>query len=165
LGKLAHGLRESPQGLDPNSSIKLAKRASSAGTTLAVIQPRQKPERNSAMNDVLDRSVWINYFYEFNKRNCSRPTQLEVFGVNGAQTEECGLPFAGISFERNGAPDIEIMFGNTDAKAAHLTHFITDVRAITPKRGPDGRDEALAIVGASGEMSLLRFEPRVDSVN
>lgn len=118
------------------------------------------------MNEVLDRSVWINFFNEFNKRNYSRPTHLEVFGVNGAQWEECGLPFAGISFEGNGAPDVEIMFCETYPKAAaHLTHFISDVRAITPKRGPDGRDEALAIVGADGEMSLLRFEPRVGSVN
>jgi hypothetical protein len=112
------------------------------------------------MKEYIDRSVWINYFNEFTRRNQSRPTQLEVFGENGAQKEECGLPFAGISLERgNGAPDVEIMFGSNGAVGRrHLTHVIANVQQITPKRGPDGRDEALEIVDNHGEKSLLRFE-------
>ena len=114
------------------------------------------------MNENIDRSVWINYFDEFTRRNHSRRTRLEVFGQNGAQVEECGLPFAGINLERgNGAPSIEIMFGNHDpAQPRHLTLVVENVRNITPKRGLDGRDEALAIVDAQGETSLLRFEPK-----
>jgi hypothetical protein len=112
------------------------------------------------MNENLDRSVWFNYFDEFTRRNHSRRTRLEVFGENGAQVEECGLPFAGINLERgNGAPSIEIMLGNHDP-ARHLTHVVENVQDITPKRGPDGRDEALAIVDEQGETSLLRFEPK-----
>ena len=114
------------------------------------------------MKDYIDRSVWINYFNEFTRRNQMRPTQLEVFGENGAQEEERGLPFAGISLERgNGAPSIAIMFGprNRD-RPPHLTHVIENVQEITPKRGLGGRDEALEIVGAEGETSLLRFEPQ-----
>ena len=112
------------------------------------------------MKEYIDRSVWINYFNEFTRRNQSRPTQLEVFGENGAQKEEGGLPFAGISLERgNGAPSVAIMFGGNGAvKSRHLTHVVASVRQITPKRGPDGRDEALEIVDNSGEKSLLRFE-------
>jgi Family of unknown function (DUF5335) len=110
------------------------------------------------MNDAIDRSVWINYFDEFNRRNQSRPTKLEVFGENGAQIEERGLPLAGISFNRsNREPTLEIIFGGRDVLRPHLTHVIENVQYITPKRGPDGRDEALEIVGA-GETSLLRFE-------
>ena len=102
----------------------------------------------------LDRSVWINYFNEFTRRNHSRLTQLEVFGEHGAQKEERGLPFAGISLERgNGAPSIQIMFDSDGPVASHLTHVIADVEEITPKRGLDGRDEALQIVSA-GETSL-----------
>lgn len=114
------------------------------------------------MRENLDRSVWINYFNEYSKRNQSRPTQLEIFGENGAQQEEHGLPFAGISLEqKSGAPCVEIMFGGDGAMdSRHLTHLISNVRQITPKRGPDGRDEALEIVGARGETSLLRFEPQ-----
>lgn len=114
------------------------------------------------MKDYIDRSVWINYFNEFTRRNRLRPTRLEVFGENGAQQEERGLPFAGISLGRaNGAPCIEIMFGGNDAvEPRHLTHVITNVQEITPKRGLDGRDEALQIVSVEGETCLLRFEPQ-----
>ena len=110
------------------------------------------------MNENIDRSVWINYFDELTRRNHSRRTRLEVWGENGAQVEECGLPFAGINLER-GKPSIEIMLGNHDP-ARHLTHVVENVRNITPKRGLDGCDEALAIVDAQGETSLLRFEPK-----
>jgi hypothetical protein len=112
------------------------------------------------MKQNLDRSVWINYFNEFNERNQSRPTQLEVFGEYGAQKAECGLSFAGISLERgNGSPAIEIMLGGPDnTGSSRLTHVINDVQQIIPKHGQDGRDEALEIVGEHGEISLLRFE-------
>jgi hypothetical protein len=118
------------------------------------------------MKQNLDRSVWINYFNEFNKRNQFRPTQLEVFGENGAQEEERGLPFAGISLGKgNGAPEIEIMLGEQRAgEARRLTHVIANVQQITPKRAPDGRDEALQIVSA-GETSLLSFDPRSATIN
>ena len=119
------------------------------------------------MNENLDRSVWINYFNEFTRRNYSRPTQLEVFGENGAQRAERGLSFAGISLERgNGSPAIEIMLGGVERPLTrHLTHVISDVKQITPKRGLDGRDEALEIVSAEGETSLLRFEPQTMIAN
>ena len=108
----------------------------------------------------LDRNEWTNYFNDFNKRNQWRPTQLEVFGENGAQIAECGLSFAGISLERgNGSPAIEIMLGGPDATASgRLTHVINNVQQIIPKRGQDGRDEALEIVGEHGEIRLLKFE-------
>ena len=114
------------------------------------------------MKDYIDSSVWINYFNEFTRRNQSRLTQLEVFGENGAQREERGLPFAGISLGRgNGVHNVEIMFGGNGAgRLRHLTHVIADVHQITPKRGLDGRDEALEIVDDQGEKSLLRFEPQ-----
>lgn len=113
------------------------------------------------MKENIDRSVWINYFNEFTRRNNSRPTRLEVFGENGAQEEEHGLPFAGISLERgNVTPSIAIMFGASNGDTArHLTHVIENVQEITPKRGLDGSDEALEIVDSQGEKSLLRFEP------
>jgi hypothetical protein len=113
------------------------------------------------MNERLDRSVWINYFNEFTRRNQSRRTQLEVFGENGAQEEEHGLPFAGIALDQvNGTPSIEIMFGGRDVvEPRHLTHVIANVQQITPKRGPDGRDEALEIIDGEGEKNLLRFDP------
>jgi hypothetical protein len=117
------------------------------------------------MKENIDRSVWINYFNGFTRRNQSRPTRLEVFGENGAQEEERGLPFAGISLERgNGKPSIEIMFGAPNGFAPrHLTRVIENVLEITPKRGLNGRDEALEIVDSQGEKNLLRFDPADDS--
>jgi Family of unknown function (DUF5335) len=120
-----------------------------------------KPERKTIMKEKIDRSVWINYFNEFTSRNHSRPTRLEVFGELGAQIEERGLPLVGIAMGKNGSalPSVEIMFGGNDAiDKRHLTHVIANVQEITPKRGLDGRDEALEIVG-EGYQNLLRFEP------
>lgn len=113
------------------------------------------------MKEDLDRGVWIDYFNEFTKRNQSRATQLEVFGENGALEEEHGLLFAGIALDQvNGTPSIEIMFGGRDGmEPCHLTRVIANVQRITPKRDPDGRDEALEIIDGEGEKNLLRFEP------
>ena len=115
------------------------------------------------MRENIDRSVWINYFNEFTRRNQSRPTIFEVFGELGAQAEERGLRFAGIALDTDNRalPSVEIMLGGHDAmESRHLTHVIANVREITPKRGLDGRDEALEIISAQGETSLLRFEPQ-----
>jgi hypothetical protein len=35
---------------------------------------------------------------------------------------------------------------------------ITNVMEVTPKRGPDGRDEALELISRNGERNLLLFE-------
>lgn len=51
------------------------------------------------MKENIDRSVWMNYFTEFTRRNKSRPTRLEVFGQLGAQEQEHGLLFEGIAME------------------------------------------------------------------
>jgi hypothetical protein len=111
------------------------------------------------MNHV-DCSVWANYFNDFTRRNQTRPTTLEVFGEAGAQQEEQGMPFTGISIEqKDGNPRVEIMLGDM-LGAGHLTHVVSNVHQITPKLGLDGRDEALEIVSAEGETSLLRFEPQ-----
>lgn len=108
----------------------------------------------------LDGSVWADYFNEFTRRNQSRLTKLEVFGEAGAQQEEQGMPFTGISIEqKDGNPRVEIMLGDM-LGARHLTHVVSNVHQITPKLGLDGRDEALEIVSAEGETSLLRFEPQ-----
>jgi hypothetical protein len=119
----------------------------------------------SIMNEKLDHVDWENYFNEFTKRNQSRPTKLEVFGDAGAQEEERGLPFTGISIEQqDGTPRVQIMLGDVSG-ARHLTHVVSNVHQITPKVGLDGRDEALEIVSGEGETSLLRFEPQTMLAN
>ena len=114
------------------------------------------------MKEDIDRSVWINYFNEFTRRNQLRPTKLEVFGELGAQEQEHGLLFEGIAMEtdRNAYPSVDIMLGRHDAiEPRHFTRVIANVQEITPKRSVDGRDEALEIVSGEGYRNLLRFEP------
>jgi len=112
------------------------------------------------MKENIDRTIWVNYFNEFTRRNQSRPTRLEVFGELGAQEQEHGMPFEGITITNNGVlPSVEIMLGGGYAdRSKHLTHVIPEVQEITPKIGLDGRDEALEIVSGRGYRNLLFFE-------
>jgi Family of unknown function (DUF5335) len=112
------------------------------------------------MKENIDRSVWINYFNEFTRRNQSRPTHLQPFGKFGAQEEAHGLPFAGIAFGADGfSTSVEIMLGGHDAiEPRHFTHVIENVQQITPKRSLDGRDEALELISGNGRRNLLLFE-------
>ena len=115
------------------------------------------------MKDNLEREVWASYLTQFNTRNQSRPTWLQVFGEAGAQSEEQGLPLVGISIEEKGvnAPRVQIMLGGHDAiETRHLTHMISNVDRVTPQVGTDGRDDAIEFVNKQGEASLLIFKHR-----
>lgn len=115
------------------------------------------------MKDNIERERWARYLTEFNMRNVSRPTWLQVFGEAGAQSEEQGLPLVGISLEEKGAdaPRVQIMLGGHDAiETRHLTHVISNLERLTPQLGTDGRDEAIEFVDNQGEASLLIFKHR-----
>lgn len=110
------------------------------------------------MKNCIEQNSWNGYLTEFTKRNMSRPTWLQVFGVEGAQSEERGLPLNGISVELKGAdaPRVQIMLGGRE----HLTHVVRNVASLMPQVGPDGRDEAIEFVDKNGEASLLIFRHR-----
>ena len=115
------------------------------------------------MKDNIEREAWASYLTQFNKRNQSRPTWLQVFGEAGAQSEEQGLPLVGISIEEKGAdaPRVQIMLGGHDAiETRHLTHMISNVDRVTRRVGTDGRDDAIEFVDKQGEASLLIFKHR-----
>jgi hypothetical protein len=115
------------------------------------------------MSGNIEREAWARYLKQFNKRNKSRPTWLQVFGEAGAQSEEQGLPLLGISLEEKGAdaPRVQIMLGGHDAiEPRHLTHMIANVDFVIPQIGADGRDEAIEFVDKQGEASLLIFKHR-----
>ena len=115
------------------------------------------------MKNSIERNAWTGYLTEFNKRNTSRPTWLQVFGESGAQSEEQGLPLMGISIEMKGtdAPRVQIMLGEHSAtEPRHLTHSIANVEYMTPQVGTDGRDKAIEFVNKQGEASLLIFKHR-----
>ena len=115
------------------------------------------------MKNNLERDAWNLFLIEFSKRNQSRPTWLQVLGEAGAQSEEQGLPLAGISLEEKGAdaPRVQIMLGGHDAfESRHLTHMISNVESVRPRTGTDGRDDAIEFVDKQGEASLLIFKHR-----
>lgn len=110
------------------------------------------------MKNYIEQNSWNGYLTEFTKRNMSRPTWLQVFSEQGAQSEENGLPLNGISVEMKGtdAPLIQIMLGGRE----HLTHVVRNVETMMPQVGIDGRDEAIEFVDKNGEASLLIFRHR-----
>ena len=115
------------------------------------------------MTDYIQRHEWARYLTQFNKRNETRPTWLQVFGEAGAQSEEQGLPLVGISLEERGAdaPRVQIMLGGHDAiEQRHLTHMIANVASVIARVGTDGREDAIEFVDRQGEASLLIFKHR-----
>ena len=114
------------------------------------------------MDEVIKREEWNSYVKEFNERNGSRPTRVEVLSAElGDQEEEELLPLLGISLEEKGAnaPSIEISLGGETAKEERqLTHMINRVRNIMRKIGVDLREEALLIEDEEGTKTILHFE-------
>ena len=114
------------------------------------------------MDEVIKREEWNSYVKEFNERNGSRATRVEVLSAElGDQEEEELLPLLGISLEEKGkdAPSIEISLGGETAKEERqLTHMITRVRNIMRKIGVDLREEALLIEDEEGTKTILHFE-------
>ena len=114
------------------------------------------------MDEVIKREEWNSYVKEFNERNGSRATRVEVLSAElGDQEEEKLLPLLGISLEEKGenAPSIEISLGGGTAKEERqLTHMITRVRNIMRKIGVDLREEALLIEDEEGTKTILHFE-------
>jgi len=114
------------------------------------------------MDEVIKREEWNSYVKEFNERNGSRPTRVEVLSAElGDQEEEELLPLLGLSLEEKGedAPSIEISLGGETAKEERqLTHMITRVRNIMRKIGVDLREEALLIEDEKGTKTILHFE-------
>ena len=112
----------------------------------------------------MDRNIepnqWAIYFKEFNKKNQSRPTRLEVFDQMGVQTVEHELPLIGIDLEvkGEGVPRIEIMLGGQGADEIHLTHTITRAQRVNVKISEMGGDEVLEIESEGNVKTLLRFE-------
>lgn len=109
----------------------------------------------------VQQTEWKRFFDDFSKRNQTRLVSVEILNEFGAQTEVKKMPFSGIVFETDKANSsfLEIMFGNRRrGENNHLTHFIPNVRDVFPKQAFDGCDEALEVIDAEGNKTLLTFE-------
>lgn len=112
------------------------------------------------MQDVIEKTQWVDYFKVFNERNKDRPTRLETFGEMGAQEAEKHLPLSGISVELDGDDAyVEIMLGSLSPQViGHLTHTVPHVERIMRRLGDDAREDAIEFESSDGEKTLLIFE-------
>ena len=111
----------------------------------------------------VERSEWPTYIREFDERNRSRPTRLEVIGKPWAEMDywlENGLPLAGLSLEVGGedGPHVALMLDGAAATGSgHMTHTISRVCRVTRSLTEDGRDTGLEIEDAEGLTTVLHF--------
>lgn len=106
----------------------------------------------------IPRNEWKAFLDAFSRQHEGQIATLEVFGPSiGAQVEERGLAFQGVTAELNGGDNdkIEIMIGAKPDD--HITHSITRPTEVSIEQTDEGTDAALAIKSAEGETSLLRF--------
>ena len=103
---------------------------------------------------------WNDFFKEFNKKNKSRPSKLEIFDEHGTQTEVKGLPLLGIDVEVKGSdlPIINFILGDLNETGRHLSHNIPQVNKVNVKVGDDGVDQVLEIESNNNVKTLLTFE-------
>jgi hypothetical protein len=114
------------------------------------------------MQGEIQKEQWRAYLDGFSKRNSGRTADLQILSDElGTEEEAQMLPFAGITLDNKGslASSVEIMLGGTGlADKRNLTHTINQVRRIVPKKGGDGREDALEIEGKDGAKTILIFK-------
>lgn len=112
-------------------------------------------EASDATNQWLDdRTTWPTFLEAFTNRNAGRRANLEIHNQQvGAQTTVIGYPFLGIDFDRHGSR-VDIMLGDVEGTARHLTHTVRRVQRIQVYRTPDGRDAALRLTDRFGHTLL-----------
>ena len=83
-----------------------------------------------------------------------RLTSIEVDDPElGAQGQESGYPLLGVAFDHNDQR-VEIMVGELQGPAHHLTRNIGDVRSVDILRDATGRDWILRVAHGSGQTIL-----------
>ena len=97
---------------------------------------------------------WATDLEAFSKRNLGRRTSIEVDDPElGAQAQESDYPLLGVAFDHNDQR-VEIMVGDFQGTAHHLTRSIGDIRSIDILRDAKGRDWILRIAHGSGQTIL-----------
>ncbi|HZI26877.1 MAG TPA: universal stress protein [Gemmatimonadaceae bacterium] len=108
-------------------------------------------EQNQSL---IPRNCWASDLESFSKRNLGRPTSIEVDDpALGAQGQESGYPLLGVAFDHNDQR-VEIMVGDFQGTAHHLTRSIGDIKSIDILRDAKGRDWVLRIAHGSGQTIL-----------
>lgn len=99
---------------------------------------------------------WCLELKRFTARNAGRLTRLEVALTDtDTREQELGIPLRGVAYDRRDGC-VEIMLGEMGSVDVHLTHSVSAARQLSLLSDAHGRDEALAVVGATGR-TLLTF--------
>jgi hypothetical protein len=110
------------------------------------------------LTEEIARSEWIPFFDSFSKRHHNWLTTVEVLSSEiGAQVETRELPLEGITAEFGPAGKDRIQIIAGEAPEKHASHTITAPKRVLLKETAAGAAEALEIVSAEGETTLIRF--------
>lgn len=102
---------------------------------------------------------WVGALDDFDARNVGRRAMLEIDTLDfGAQTELFGYAFHGAVFDPHDQR-MSLMFGDGGGGDAHLTHSISDVRAVNVLPDPSDTRRDLALrIGHDGGQTLVVFD-------
>ena len=109
------------------------------------------------MNYEIEQQEWSDFFNGLNKRRYDWTTNVEILnGDIGDQTLSNGLPFNGVTLERNGS-SITIGVSVGEGANLHQTHNIKDPTRVAFLPTASGFSEVLDIEEADGTKTLVRF--------
>lgn len=107
---------------------------------------------------LISKPEWPAFFDNFSRKHQGGLTTLEIFGPDlGAQIEERGLPFEGITDEWNEAEGDTIMIMAGGTRNDHVTHTVRNPTDVNLQQTDEGEDAALAIKSADDTTALLRL--------
>jgi hypothetical protein len=100
---------------------------------------------------------WTGTVRDFTERNAGRQARIESDDIEtGVQQQATSAELRGVDYDPRDRC-VEIMLGPQGAGADHVTHTVRGVESVEVARTDEGRDRALRIGHASGQV-LLHLE-------
>jgi len=100
---------------------------------------------------------WTETLRGFTDRNAGRQARIESDDIEtGVQQQATSAELRGVDYDPRDR-SVEIMLGAQGAGADHVTHTVRGVEAVEVARTDQGRDRALRIGHAEGQV-LLHLE-------
>lgn len=104
--------------------------------------------------DEIPEMEWAAALEAFSRRNVGRHASIEIDDEEiGAQSQVADAPFLGAVYDHHDRR-VELMMGEMDDPARHLTRGIEDVHHVDLLRDTNGRDWVLRIAHGSGQTIL-----------
>ena len=114
-------------------------------------------------NQVIPPDQWAAELQAFTQRNVGRKASLEVDDPElGAQAQESDYPLLGVAFDHHDKR-VEIMVGDLQGSARHLTRGIGNVTSIDLQKDARGHDWILRLAHGAGQ-TILTLNREQDAV-